>query len=161
MMMGSKNVAPGAKPPSSLPPVKKITPGVGKEPLRVKPSGITAKPKGGKPSTAWDKAALADKGMTPRGVLPRSPFHHLIPQELLENPDIKRLLERRKIDIDDFSVQLSEGEYTAIHSMEYNKKWSRCFKETPNATKAEIFGFMNRLRKEYKINDLPIQKYQR
>lgn len=153
----------GGKPPTPqvtgpLPPVKKIPPGVGKEPLRVKPSNVTAKPKGGAPST-WDEAALADKGMTPRVAFPKSPLHHLIPQELLKVKSIRNLLKKRGIDIDDFTVRIGEGEHSAVHTMEYNQKWKDWFANNPNASKADILKFKDKMKNDYKMGQLPEERY--
>ncbi|HET6975285.1 MAG TPA: SpvB/TcaC N-terminal domain-containing protein [Pyrinomonadaceae bacterium] len=156
---GGKPAGPPAT-PQQLPPVKKIPPGVGKEPLRVKPSEVTVKPKGGAPS-AWDEGALAGRGMTPRAAFPKSPLHHLIPQELLKNPAIKRLLKKRKIDIDEFTVRIGEGEHSAVHTMDFNKKWTDFFANNPNASKADIMKFKDKMKTDYKMGGLPEERYVR
>jgi hypothetical protein len=160
---GTPSGPPGGAPSggSPLPPVKKIPPGVGKEPLRIKPPEVTAKPKGGGARTAWDEGALADKGMTPRAAFPRSPLHHLIPQELLKNPSIRALLKKRGIDIDQFAVQISEGEHSAVHSRYYNKEWSDFFASNPNASRSAILKFKDKMKKAFGMGKLPEQPYPR
>lgn len=148
---------PSGASPKGLPPVKKIPEGVGSEPTRVKASTITAQPKGGAPSVA--DASAKSYGVTPRGALPRSPLHHLIPQELLNDPAIKNLLEKRNIDIDEFAVRISEGEHSAVHSMDYNKKWKDFFASNPKASRSDILNFRDKMRKDFKLDKVDMEPY--
>jgi RHS repeat-associated protein len=130
-----------------------------KEPTRIKPPTITARPKGG-PRSWWDESALIETGMTPRIAFPRSPLHHVIPKEMLKNPKVKQLLEKRGIDIDDFTVKLSEGEHSAIHTMKYNQKWARFFRNNPDAPSSMIRAFADRMRNWANIDPaLPYERY--
>lgn len=161
------SAALNAGPPSGGgPPVRRIKEGEGREPTRVKPPSETARPKSQRGSTPWDAGALADRGMSVRVAFPRSPLHHVIPRELLKNPRVRGLLEKRGIDIDDFCVQLSEGEHSAIHSAidrqgrNYNQKWADFFERSPDATPAQIINFAEKMREWVKIDmSLPYQRY--
>ena len=108
-----------------------------------------------------DRARAASRGVQPRGAFPSSPQHHLIPREFVRNhPRIARLLRRRRIDIDEFTVRTrGTGEHSAVHSVKYNSRWERFFAQHPNATRPQILGFMHRLRRIYRIHDLPIERY--
>ena len=99
--------------------------------------------------------------MTPRVAFPKSPLHHLIPQELLKNPAIRNLLKKRGIDIDRFAVRISEGEHTAIHTMEYNQKWTDFFAANPNASRADILKFKDKMKTDYQMGGLTEQRYPR
>ena len=89
--------------------------------------------------------------MTPRIAFPCSPLHHVLSEGMLVNPKMRKVLERRGIDIDDFAVKLSEGEHSAIHSMGYNEKWFD-FKKHRHASRSRILDFAKRMRKWAKID---------
>lgn len=119
----------------------------------------TARPKEKKPDDEWDPQATRDKGIHPRPAYPRSPYHHLLPQELIKDPKIRALLEKRGFNIHDHTIQISQGEHSAVHSRGYNEAWKRFFANKPNATRNEILVFMKRMRIKYKITDPPVEPF--
>lgn len=146
---------------SGKPSVTRVEEGVGKEKTRVKRPTITARPKGGRRSK-WDEAAMSEPGMTARQAFPRSPLHHVIPKELLKTPAIKKLLEKRGIDIDEYTVKLSEGEHSAIHTAGFNKLWKDFFEKNPKASRSSILHFVGAMRDWAKISpDLAFERYKR
>lgn len=110
-------------------------------------------PSGRTPKSIWDVAAKDNRGITVRNAFPRSPFHHLIPRELLSIPHIARTLNEAKINIDDYAVQLSEGDHTAIHTMGYNAKWIAYFDSNINPSRAMILAQMAKMKVDYKITE--------
>lgn len=116
-----------------------------------------------------DHARLADRGVQPRTALPQSPQHHLIPRELVNHhPDIAAVLRRERIDIDAFTVKTrGHGEHSAVHSggalESYNRRWLDFFarhRATGGPNRRQILGFMHRMRRLYRVHDLPIERYE-
>ena len=118
-----------------------------------KPDLITARVSGRTPISAHDASALADRGMTARVAFPRSPFHHLIPRQLLKNKVSRLALENAKINIDDYAVQICQGEHTAIHSMDYNLLWEIFFYTCINPSREMILSHMEWMKVKFKITE--------
>ena len=97
--------------------------------------------------------------MTARAAFPRSPLHHVFPQE----KKIQDWMRSRGIDIDKYAVSVSEGEHSAIHAkgVDWNARWRSFMKEKPNATEQEVFEHAGKLMDEYKISDRPVTDYER
>jgi RHS repeat-associated protein len=142
------NSAHGGKP--AAPPIKRLPPGP--EPK----GGITAQPKGG-PRSKWDAAALRDRGMTVRRAFPRSPLHHVFPQAKA----IQRWIASRGINIHEYTLELTEGEHSAIHTMDWNREWKAFMEANSQATEQQIFEFAGKLMDKYKISDAPIRHYRK
>lgn len=124
----------------------------------LKPERITVRSSGRTPISSLDAEVLSNRGITIRDAFPRSPFHHLIPQELLKYEKIRRALEQAHIDIHEYAVQLSEGDHSAIHTMGYNEKWISYFENHENPSREMILAQMYQMKFDFKISE-HIQQY--
>ena len=115
--------------------------------------GPTARPKG-KPSE-FDVDAEKGVGRRKANAYPRDPLHHLLPQEYRD------WFAERGIDVDDFTVNLSEGDHSALHTMKWNEEWEKFIDANPGATPDDVWNKMDDMMKKYKIDDLPIEPYDR
>jgi len=136
------------KPAAPLPPVKKLPPGP-----PPKGSGISAQPKGGPQQTRWNAASLGEKGMRVSNAYPRDPLHHVLPQEH------RAFFASKGIDIDKYTVAITEGEHSAIHTMQWNKKWGDWIKANQGAGETEIWQFARKMMDEFKLNNRPFVRY--
>lgn len=132
------------------------------QPERAKNSKtFTAQPKYKSPEANWDPSATKNKGITvkPSGRT-YDEFHHLIPRELVNrNPKVKALLQKRGINIDDFTVKITQGEHNATHKMNFNIIWKGFFKRKPDATREEILVFKDFMKRRFKLDKYPETPY--
>lgn len=78
-------------------------------------------------------------------------MHHLIPRELLSIAHVAHALSNAKLNIDDYAVQISEGDHSAIHTMGYNDKWIAYFDTHINPCRAMILAQMEKMKMDFKI----------
>ncbi len=129
-------------------------------PIKVYPAGprpknpVTAQPKVRAP-TPHDADVLKGTGRRVSNAYPRDPLHHLLPQEQRE------WFSKRGIDVDQFTLSMTEGDHTAIHTSEWNPIWNDFIKKNPDATPTEVFTQLNKMRKDFKINTAPPVRYDR
>jgi RHS repeat-associated protein len=155
LMMESKNVGS-----ASSPQVTKIPEGQSgtnpPTPTRVKPSTVTAKPKGGTAATTFNKSALADLGMAARDAfITFDEQHHLLVQQF------EKWFASKGINIHDYSVTLTWGEHSAVHSMGWNKTWSEWINANKGASAEVILNKMNEMRKQFGLEGNPVHPYKR
>jgi hypothetical protein len=124
----------------------------------LKPETITARYTGKTPLSHADASALADRGMSIRDADPRSPLHHLIPRKMLKIEASRRALENAHIDINDYAVQICEGEHTAIHTEHYNLLWEIFFYLNKSPSREMILAHMLDMKIRFKITE-HIQPY--
>ena len=119
-----------------------------------------------------ERIALEKEGMYVRGKYPDPPEHHLLPQEH------RGWFAERGVDVDDFTIQLSEGEHQALHGGgdwrlareawegEWNTEMMRRMAEAEaktgrKLTSDEIEVLMLDMADDYGVGDIPIKRYSR
>ncbi len=132
-------------------PIKKLPPGP------MPKEGPTVFPTGKTPQTPHNASALEGEGRRVTKAYARDPLHHLLPQEH------RKWFAGggRNLNVDNFAVDLTEGDHSALHTMKWNKKWETYIKANPNATAKDVLKQMEKMRKEFKIDKLPIVPYDR
>jgi len=146
-----------------------MSPGILKRPGQ--PDPVTARPK--ELPSAHDADVLSEPGARKQyQAYPSAHQHHLFPQEL------KGWFAERfaglKEDIHDYTVYLSEGEHSAVHTRGegkvvrgvkepdlkgWNQEWKDFKNDHPQATPQEIFEKAGRLMDKYGISDAEIARY--
>lgn len=114
---------------------------------------VTARPTGKTPQTPHNQSALADRGRRVSIAYPRSPLHHVLPQEY------RAFFKARGLNVDDYAVAVTEGEHSATHTMGWNPKWKAWIDAHPNAGVEEIWGFARKMMEEFKLSNRPFTKY--
>src|SRR6478736_3880494 len=84
---------------------------------------------------------------------PRSPRHHIFPQQY------RAEFERAGIDIDEYTIEMSQDEHQALHSNGWNQEWGDFFDETPNPSADQIRNFASELLNEAGLANRPIVPY--
>jgi RHS repeat-associated protein len=153
-----KDPAPPKDPPG--PAVKKYPEGQsGTKPLtptRVKPSNVTAKPTAGPAATRFNESALADVGMNVRNALKTfDEEHHLLVQQQ------RKWFASKGINIDEYTVTLTWGEHSAVHSTGWNQAWTRWISANREASAESILAKMAEMRKQFGLEGNAIHPYTR
>jgi hypothetical protein len=140
-------------------------------PMRVKPDPATARPTG--PASEHDADILSQPGSYRQNrAYPSAHQHHIFPQEL--RAWFAERFNGSKENIDEYTVYLSEGEHTAIHSRGeggtvkgvqeadlkgWNREWKDFMTKNPKATAQQIFEEAGHLMEKYKISEAEITRY--
>jgi hypothetical protein len=79
---------------------------------------------------------------------------------------IQQWIAKRGIAIDEYVLELSEGEHQAVHIAGknwpgWNDHWKAFMEANPNASEQDIFEFAGRLMDKYKISEAPLKTYPR
>lgn len=114
-------------------------------------------------SSADDASRILTGLERPRALLanPRIHRHHIMPQRFRD------FFEARGIDIDQFTVELTEGRHLrsihgrgdAITPGGWNRRWQDFIQDNPNASAREVYQHAGRLMDEFGLRDLPIVPY--
>jgi hypothetical protein len=142
--------------------------------MRPSRSKSSAKPKSWLFGSIRNKAALSDLGIKSRKVLRTfEEQHHLLIQEKRD------WFEAKGIDIDQYTVTLTQGVHNAIHTSRkarkpkgtltikeqemkgWNKEWIDWIDTHQNASKRQIRYQMNKMRRKYKIQWETIAPYEK
>ena len=84
---------------------------------------------------------------------PRNPRHHIFPQQF------RPQFEGAGIDIDEYTVEMTQAEHQALHSNGWNDEWSDFFDEHPYASPEQIRNFASDLLNEAGLANRPIVPY--
>ena len=123
-------------------------------PTRVKPSKVTAKPKRGTGTTRFNASALADAGMKVRKAFRTfDEQHHLFVQEFRE------WFRSKGIEIDNYTVTLTWGQHSAVHSTGWNPTWSAWINANRGASPQAVRQMMDSMRKLFGLEGNPIHPY--
>jgi hypothetical protein len=84
----------------------------------------------------------------------RPPRHHIFVQEQRE------WFESRGIDIDKYTIALDQGTHSAVHTMGWNKQWSKFIAREAKLgrqyTKREILAFGAQMRRQFGLRKEPL-----
>jgi len=86
-------------------------------------------------------------------------YHHVFPQQY------RNYFEQRGIDIDKYTLKLTKedhrGSLNSLHSNGWNKQWAEWIENHPNASKKEIFNYLNKMlsKNGYQGNTLTFYDY--
>ncbi|WP_424831376.1 RHS repeat-associated core domain-containing protein [Ruegeria sp.] len=118
-----------------------------------------------KPIVKWVAKKIFRKKPTPQAIAPSTTLaiqrHHLLPQQF------RKQFARLGINIDDFTVALGRSTHLrGVHGKglnglpgKWNSRWADFFSKNPSPTKSQVLEHMNKLRREYNLDDLPIGPY--
>lgn len=89
----------------------------------------------------------------------RTPRHHVLPQEFRD------WFKARGVDVDQYCVELQQGDHSAIHTMDYNKALMGAMQRQEKVVKhklkpAEILEVARGVMAQFKIDSLPFVPFQ-
>jgi Predicted lipoprotein of unknown function (DUF2380) len=100
-----------------------------------------------------NRAPNSSSNTTAEAPDPRNPRHHIFPQQF------RSQFESAGIDIDEYTVEMTQEEHQALHSKGWNDEWGDFFDENPNASPGQIRDFAGELLNEAGFASRPIVPY--